>query len=354
VFFYIGVRFTNHPSSHLTLVLIPVAIFIYLTCFDQLKIKRAEFFVLAVICLLLLVSGFFVYTPLGVNVSPAAFAASLVLFCSCLVARSLVILNLDYYFSLATFWLVALPSIWLVCNGDSASLKMFFIGSSENFVSSWLIVSAVAVITTGYRARKAYILYPAIIALVVSYFLYTRASIAVALILLFSIVFFRFGLKKTLLLCLGSVVLFFFSDLESGYSFLNYFIDNTKFGSQGIESPRWMLWEAYFRDMNIISFLIGTDLSYIPEIGAYSNNPHNSLIRFHAMFGVVPMFFLIGIVFYIIKRSSFYSVMILIFLARASTDIILFGVYLDVLLMLVVLSSIYDHIDPAQKSLTPV
>lgn len=339
IFFYAGMRFSPFPASHLTLVLIPTGIVSFIIMSSAINLNKNEGLVLVAILLMLLVTGAFVYTPYGIALSPGAIAAALVIVCAYLLARALTTLDLAYYFSAAAFWIVAIPALWTILNGSPIVLRDFFVGASENVVSSWLIITSSAMASAKYRRNGCFSFIPFMITAVVAYFLFTRASVVVAFLALAFMVYSRFGVKRIvfLVLFIGGGVLWNF---HMFYDLFSSAIDQTKFGSSGLESPRWMMWYAYFREMNGLSLLFGTDVSFIPEIHEYSNNPHSSIIRFHSMFGLVSMIVGVVIIFSLFFSSGFlYTFMLLVILLRAVTDTLLFGVFFDVFLMIVVINA---------------
>jgi hypothetical protein len=304
--------------------------------------SKATVFRSTLVLLILILSGTTVYSPEYIKISLGAISASFVLVISYYLAKALSSYNFAYYFSALSFWLVAIPALWHVVNADARLLSEFFIGSSENVVSSWLIISSAAMMAARYSECKRIIFVPFIVTVIISVSLYTRASIAVSFGLLLFSIYARFGIGRVILVIgfLGAPILFYLRDF---FSVIIDIISHTKFSSGGLESPRWNMWSAYIRDLNALSLLIGVDVSSIPEIHRYSDNPHSSFIRFHSMFGIFPL--IAGtfvLLIFCVRCKLLYIAMLFFILIRASTDTILVGVVFDVFLMIVVTSAFRD------------
>ncbi|TDX32162.1 hypothetical protein DFO67_102111 [Modicisalibacter xianhensis] len=332
IIFYVGMRASSLPASYLSLLIVPIGFVFFVTLIEGKQIKKNEASFLAFFLILLLATGAFVYTPSGVSLSTGGIAASLVIVSAYLMARALISHNLAYHFSAAAFWVVAVPVLWIIVKEQTPlALRQFFVSSSENAVSAWLIFTSAAMAVVKYNDKREYSFIPLLISFIVAYFLYTRASIVVAFLSIALMAYARFGLARSILFTLiiggivGSVGMGIYLDA----------LEQTKFGTRGFDSPRWVIWLSYLRDLTGVSLIIGNEVSHIPEIHAFSDNPHSSLIRFHSFFGIIPLFIGICFIFILLKRARiFFFFMFFIILLRASTDTLLFGLFYDIFLMI--------------------
>ena len=59
------------------------------------------------------------------------------------------------------------------------------------------------------------------------------------------------------------------------------------------------MWRSYFQAQDWRSVLLGIDLSKVDVVSDYNNNPHNSFIRFHSLFGLLGLALLIFVLIYV-------------------------------------------------------
>ncbi|WP_128690616.1 hypothetical protein [Chromohalobacter israelensis] len=343
--FYLGTRFTQIPASHMSIGLSPLMLIVALISWSFLNIRRDEFLIVASVFCLLLLTGVIIYTPRGFHISYASMAASVFIVVSYFFSRALVALNVAYFFLAVSFWILAVPVIWMLLLNEHKSVGNFFVGSSKNVVSSWLIIASVSMAAIRYYNTGKVLCHPIFISFLVSLVLETRSSILVSLLAFLLLFFLRFGLFYVLSISmLLSMLGVFFIGFDVSYLDAANIFEKTKFGSHGLESRRWGMWEGYFREMNLFSFFLGVDLSYIPEIHSYSDNPHSSIFRFHSMFGVIPLAFLgLGLCFFAFRVNFLYFSMVIFVLMRASVDTLLFGIFYDVFLILIIVCAFFNN-----------
>lgn len=336
--FYLGLRFTSIPAAHLSVYLLPGTFFVFFISSPWLKIGRGEFFSVLGSLVTLLFLGVFVDSSVGIVISFSAVFSVFIMVGYYLVARSLVLLSISFYFCVFMFWIVALPALYYIFRGDAFLLRGFFYTSSENIVSSWLILSSSAMLSCKLEKRNWLVLFSVITCFFVSFALFTRSSIVVSFILFVFSIWVYFGRLNFLL-----VMFFIFCSLLVGHEAIFVVVENllekTKFFSSGVSSPRWGMWREYVNRVDGLSLLIGVDLKSIPIISEFSGNPHSSLIRFHSFFGILPIVFFSFVAFLLYsKQYYYYYFLAAIILLRAFTDVILFGLFYDVFLMIVVVN----------------
>jgi hypothetical protein len=169
--------------------------------------------------------------------------------------------------------------------------------------------------------NKVIILFP-LISLVMSIPLIGRTSIVVNLFLFLLAFLYKLKRDKKPL----AFVSIIFICLISYFLLDNYgqtLILETNL-AQGVDTPRWKLWEEYFSNINLISFITGVDVSSVQLIHFYGDNPHNSFLKFHSRVGfgafIFFLLFLISIFVYLKNKSYYIAGLLLLLSVRALFD----------------------------------
>ena len=76
----------------------------------------------------------------------------------------------------------------------------------------------------------------------------------------------------------------------------------TSFSENSLESSRFSIWQTYFESLDLISFFGGLELSEIPLIRSYGNNPHNAILNFHYRMGILGVISIIAIIISSFKK----------------------------------------------------
>lgn len=164
-------------------------------------------------------------------------------------------------------------------------------------------------------------LFPAIIALVLSFFLVGRTSLIVSALLLIIVFYYKFNERPSVLLIAFSIFigLCYFLWLKLGSNL----ISETNLDS-GLDTPRWKLWGIYWENINFVNLFTGVDVSKLPMYNQYSGNPHNSFIKFHSRVGVgsfVFIFlFLVSVFKYLKERKNYVFWLLILLTLRAMFD----------------------------------
>ncbi|WP_149276977.1 hypothetical protein [Pareuzebyella sediminis] len=164
-------------------------------------------------------------------------------------------------------------------------------------------------------------LFPAIIALVLSFFLVGRTSLIVSSILLMVVFYYKFIERPRILfiaMCIF-IGLCYFLWLTLGTDI----ITNTNLDS-GLDTPRWELWQIYWENLNFLNLLTGVDVTHLPMYNEFGGNPHNSFIKFHSRVGI-GCFFLVALYFvsaykYLKKKNNYILWLLILLTMRAFFD----------------------------------
>lgn len=276
---------------------------------------------------------------LGLTFTPTGAAFALVMLSGYIIARFLLQYRLAYAFSAVGFLVILAPTIYLLATSVSR-LNDLFVNGSENYVTSWLIVTSLAMCAARMAEGKPPPLWPVIVTFLISVSQYTRASILVSFLAVVATIYVRLGFKWALVFALTGLVaaIPFGGQIAAA---ITEAVEATKFGRRGFDTPRWEMWASYLDHLTFASALLGTDTDAIPVISDYGGNPHNSFIRFHAFYGIVPL--LIGL--WIVGRATIMSKGYIFFpvtliLLRAFSDAMLIGTVLDTFLMIALVAAL--------------
>lgn len=242
------------------------------------------------------------------------------------------------WFSLAarcTFHLYELPFyiilgatliLFLVFGYGPAEFNTVLAGYSRNGYSAILLAFAGGYIFSRIYRGKRISLVLMMLVLISSFPLYGRSGIAMAFSLFVVVLCYR-SLRVAALVG-GAGILCALSSLDIIES---YIYGATNF-SAGMDSPRSEMLLQYLDSINGLGLLTGLDLSQVPLIFEYNNNPHNAFLLLHSYYGI-SMILLICLIaislfkLFVEKKFALLAIAVL-FLCRALFDIIyLFGLF---------------------------
>lgn len=216
--------------------------------------------------------------------------------------------------------------------------------ASRNMVSAIAILYQITYSATYYRVNSKLPLITPLLTLCIAIIAYGRSGIALsASIVIFSIIYETWKSKKIYKLIyffLALAILFLF--IENFAIIENFLFENTNY-QKGFESPREIMVQQYIINLGFIEILGGLDLSNIPIIKNYNNNPHNSLIFGHSMYGIFYLALLIWIItsitlhYFYNKETFVYIVLLSIFFSRLLIDTISMPGIFDFMFFLVFL-----------------
>lgn len=298
-----------------------------------ITITPTERKILIISLLTLPILGGFSYNQwYGLSFDLNAIAAALVLLAAYIIARFLHQSGWAYMFALVGFVVFAVPSTFIAFTGGL--LREIVESGSENYMTSWLIITSLAMCSARIAEGKPPPIWPVALTFLIALTQYTRASIVVSFISLVGILYIRLGWKLTAVLTLAALLA-----LIPFYETLFYrvvdVVEGTKFGQRGLDSPRWEMWMAYIDYQTLGSFLLGTNTDYVPVISEFGGNPHSTFVRFHAYFGILPFVAYLAIIFRKALVAHHYLLIPLgLILVRAATDILFIGTVLDVFFMI--------------------
>lgn len=163
-------------------------------------------------------------------------------------------------------------------------------------------------------------------------FLYGRSGIVVGFLILVLGLYYRYGVKFTILLTLISSIF-----LGLIYDFI---LSATNF-TEGLDTPRNLLRDEYLNAISLsgYNFIFGADIRYCCNtIAFYGFNPHNSFILSHSIYGLSSILFIFfsSFLVFITRRLDFFIIYIILLLRYLLDSIGLFT-YFDVVLFVLLI-----------------
>lgn len=181
-----------------------------------------------------------------------------------------------------------------------------------------------------------------ILAVVVSFFLEGRSSLAIILIITFVLLI---EYNKSISIFVGVLLLLL---VIVNWDNIMALYELSSFESNGVESARFEIWPTYFSEMTFPWLVFGVDTMSIHEIAKYAGNPHNTFLNMHSRMGLLAViaFFSVLILstYEYIKRKQYICLFFLyMILARVFFDSELFISPYDYVVYFMLLYPIYPQ-----------
>ena len=211
-----------------------------------------------------------------------------------------------------------------------------FLNASRNTVS-WLLIiySAIIYIVSDKGGLKIPVL-PAVMTVIFSFMSYGRSGIISSFILLIGILLLTFYENKKnakfyiLLTFLGILFMFFLSnggDIGNTIYDISHYFHRLETHGLSDSYGRGYIWSTYISQMNMTRFLFGTNPTYDSSVISFNSNYHNSLIAFHAGFGIASIIFMFLMLWAMVKLFNRNNLLLLILITvflRSFTDSLVF------------------------------
>lgn len=215
----------------------------------------------------------------------------------------------------------------LVYGWNAKVINNMYVDGSQNIVSATVIFFQVFYSAAYFRvAKKAPQITP-FVTFFICILCIGRGGVFIgALILLASITYFIWNRKLIYkVLFIISIPVVYVIIIYSVDFFYDVILVGTKV-DQGVESIRTEINKVYYEKIDLYVFMFGLDLSTIPLINQFDDNPHNSFIYGHARFGILYVFLILlmisNIILGFINKSPvvFYLLLILFLFFRIMVD----------------------------------
>lgn len=232
-------------------------------------------------------------------------------------------------------------SAYLATSGlDSFPLERMIPDSSSNGITSYLVILQANYCVASYLFRRKLPFMSALLTLGICVVGYGRGSILSTLAII-AVNFITFSLRKSprhFFAAVGVLVVTAFSLAVAYGDEISYFVEaNTKIGSGLYDQHRDSIIKDYSRLIDEDSLLILTGADYKGTVieADYNNNPHNSYIRAHHIFGLPYLMLMLCFPLLAFARlpgslRAYPLALLTVMLFRAATEPILFPTMLDV------------------------
>jgi len=244
------------------------------------------------------------------------------------------------------FWGLASYFVILMLLSTDPMLALF---SSQNSISWMILAAAISYYLVSNRLNKKLNLKPAFVTLIISIWGVGRSGILVGFVLLFGLFFLKSESKVIRTMLITFVILFIFfmaiplygstEQIASFYGFFNdSFFKNAilNYGKtfDSTYTERGDIYLNYFQNLDLFKFFFGVNpkTEDWPDGEFLAYNYHNSFITLHSqtgLFGLIIILLLIISFFTFLKRDKIYSLLIVAFSLRWSTDSYLFFEFFD-------------------------
>ncbi len=252
------------------------------------------------------------------------FQASRISFLSCFV----------YSLFIVDWNAVDLDSLTLIYGGSTNGLSAGLI-----FILCWYCHLSII------SKREAPILLP-LIMVIYSIILGGRSGIIFSfMIILLSIGFRGFTDKTKVIIFVSVLIIFFYNSLND---YTDAIMQGTRLRHGVSDDIRALMIKEYIENIDAMNIFSGQNYIRSGLIAEYGDNPHNSYIRAHSLFGIVPILFLI-LLFMIssacaVRKADgnlFYTLMLtIIILIRSFYDSVLVFFELDFIVIMMLLHPI--------------
>ena len=247
--------------------------------------------------------------------------------------------ELRYYYIVRRFYFVFSFFVALFLVLDFIDLYDFkgaiFGGASENYTTALYLLLALLLIGLEFKHFNLVVSSYLIPVFLVSLYFESRFSVLISLVGIFLISVLPNSERKGVW-----EYIFIFLSLFSMIVLLV-----VVFGGWGCDyfpvicnDPRIYIWNDFFSNVSLGSYLLGVSFESCCEVisGDFKNNPHNSIIRSIAFYGLgavllLPLYLICFYTFLFISGSRLYSVLIILWLFRGWSDSIIFPYYFDFL-----------------------
>ena len=292
VLYFVNVRYFEGMGLYITIIKLFVGFLCFLYLVWISRVSHLEIFCTLIFLLMSIIPGTAHVSGGAIVINTYGLVSGFLIVSAYFMAKHVTLNGSENLFAMLTFCVIFLSYfIYAGFSGDYFATG-FFVGSSYNFISTIFIYSGVLVAAVYSNDNSRVFLVLAIVTLV-CFILYARSSMVISILLLMWWVAFRvrFSYIAIFLVMLSIGLLFLWPTVLNIYS-------QTKFSNSGLNSARWEMWQSYFSVLDWKSFLFGLDLSSVDIIKDYGGNPHNSFIRFHSMFGIIGIGFLVCFLVY--------------------------------------------------------
>ncbi|QWB95439.1 hypothetical protein KHQ89_05660 [Mycoplasmatota bacterium] len=228
------------------------------------------------------------------------------------------------------------------------SFDSIFVNASRNYVSVYLLFFIFMYYVSNYKENTINIL-PSVLFFLLSVFAIGRTGILVSRVLVLltlmwntrNSTYFKKLINLIIIIIIVIIIVFIQSDFYKVVFSRFFETSNLTLGG------RLTIWKEFYEKLfdSILNFLLGPKLDQIPLAVYFDFNLHNSFLNLYSRYGfiifVIVLMLMVNSLLSMLKRKEILLLIIsLIFIMRASTDLLFSYYYGDVLMYFLVLYSL--------------
>ncbi|EOV0647198.1 hypothetical protein ACOIOT_002894 [Cronobacter turicensis] len=247
-----------------------------------------------------------------------------------LFSYALLILDYKNYFLHFLFIVCVLIIARLLIVQDE---NFIFYHASRNIVATFVLFPVICCFLFIKKSRP--LLAIAFLTMFMCFLLKGRTALLLSVVIMCVALYRAFGIKVLTAIILLSSPLFFYLNLDE----INASIAAHTNFSEGLKTTRSVIYDEYFSNFSLADFVFGRSFDGMVIINTLNNNPHNSFLLIHSLFGFLPaiililMFFIAGLMIFF--RYGFIAALLFALIPiKAMTDSVIFFNILDVFYML--------------------
>lgn len=211
--------------------------------------------------------------------------------------------------------------------------NLIFYHASRNIVATFVIFPVICcfLFTKDHMA----LLLLALLTVFICFLLKGRTALLLSFVIMCIALYRAFGIKVLLIFFLLSIPLFFYINVNE---LSESIVTHTNF-SEGLKTARSVIYDEYFSNFTLTDFVLGRSFDGMIIINVLNNNPHNSFLLVHSLFGFLPVLLLLLMFAFseviILCRNGFIAALLFSLIPiKAMTDSVIFFNILDVFYML--------------------
>ncbi|WP_188985816.1 hypothetical protein [Pseudomonas matsuisoli] len=202
----------------------------------------------------------------------------------------------------------------------------FLEGSSRNVYSGILIATLCGYVMSCIFEKKQYSTVLCLVVLILSFPLYSRNGLAVALAIFLGCSVFKFPKSSVLFFFIASIGVVLNWDF-----LLGLIMENTNL-SAGLQSERSDIFADYISHVDPVTFFSGVNLYSVPKVVEFGGNPHSAILRLHSYFGfgvfAVIAVCLVSLILLFVDGFYIFFLLLVLYIYRAFFDIFyLFNIF---------------------------
>ncbi|EOI5726921.1 hypothetical protein ACMS09_000308 [Cronobacter malonaticus] len=211
--------------------------------------------------------------------------------------------------------------------------NLIFYHASRNIVATFVLFPVICCFL--FMKKSSSLLALAFLTIFMCFLLKGRTALLLSLVIMCVALYRAFGIKVLTVIILFSSPIFFYLNFNE----INESIAAHTNFSEGLKTTRSVIYDEYFSNFSLADFVFGRSFDGMMIINTLNNNPHNSFLLIHSLFGFLPAFFLL-LMFFIASLMLFFrygfiaALLFLLIPIKAMTDSVIFFNILDVFYML--------------------